>query len=168
MAGDVVLRDMRAGDLPVFFEQQLDPTANFMAAFTMSKDPADRDAFMARWTKILGDETRTNKTILFDGRVAGSILAFELFGQPTIGYWLGRDYWGQGIATRALSLFLGDVQERPLYARAAKDNVASLRVLEKCGFTIVGEGKGFANARGQEVEEFILRLDASAPDDAAR
>lgn len=47
---------------------------------------------------------------------------------------------------------------RPLYARVVKDNLASQRVLQKCGFTICGENKGFANARGKEVEEFIMRL----------
>lgn len=167
MAGDVVLRDVREDDLPIFFEQQLDPTANFMAAF-VAKDPTDRDAFMARWTKILSDATITWKTILCDGRVAGSVLRYEdQDGRPEVSYWLGKDDWGRGIATRALSQFLGYVKARPLYARAAKDNVASLRVLEKCGFTIVGEDKGFANARGQEVEEFILKLDVGAPDDAA-
>jgi RimJ/RimL family protein N-acetyltransferase len=49
---------------------------------------------------------------------------------------------------------------RPIYARVAKDNVASLRVLEKCGFTITGQAKGFANARGEEIEEWILELTA--------
>ena len=71
----------------------------------------------------------------------------------------------KGVATRALSEFLGHVQVRPMYARVVKDNIASLRVLEKCGFTICGEGKGFAYARGEEVEEFILRLKASEAGD---
>lgn len=56
---------------------------------------------------------------------------------------------------------LRDVTEddlRPLYARAVKDNIASIRVLEKCGFVLSGEDKGFSNARSKEVEEFILKL----------
>jgi RimJ/RimL family protein N-acetyltransferase len=154
---NVLLRDVTESDLPIFFEQQLDPEANQMAAFTV-KDPADREAFTARWTRILGDETITIKTILFGGQVAGRILSFEQFGKPAVAYWIGKQYWGKGVATKALSAFLGHVKVRPLYARAAKDNIASLRVLEKCGFTICGEDKGFSNARGQEVEEFILRL----------
>lgn len=166
MTSEVALRDMTADDLPIFFEQQLDPTANTMAAFTMSKDPTDRDAFMARWEKMLGDTSRIRKTILFDGQVAGNILGFELFGQPTIGYWLGKEYWGKGIATRAVAAFLDQLAARPVYARVAKDNVASRRVLEKCGFAVVGEDRGFANARDAEVEEFILRLAADEPDDA--
>ena len=157
MADDIVLRNVTQQDLPIFFEQQLDPEANRMAAFT-SKDPSDRDAFTAHWAKIMGDTAIVKQTIVFEGRVAGSVVSFQLFGKPSVAYWLGREFWGKGIATRALAQFLGVVATRPLYARAAKDNVASIRVLEKCGFTICGEEKGFSNARGEEIEELILEL----------
>jgi RimJ/RimL family protein N-acetyltransferase len=146
-------------DLPIFFDQQLDATANRMAAFT-GGDPADRVAFDEHWTKIRGDDTITMRTIVFGGNVAGHIASFERCGEPEVTYWIGREYWGRGVATRALAAFLGLVKTRPLYARAAKDNVASLRVLEKCGFAITGDDKGFANARGEETEEFILTLAA--------
>jgi RimJ/RimL family protein N-acetyltransferase len=129
-----------------------------MAAFT-AKDPADRDAFMAHWAKILADREITIRTILAGDYVAGYVLCHSWFGEAEISYWLGTVYWGQGIATRALSAFLGIVMVRPLYARVARDNSASRRVLEKCGFTIVAEGTGFASARGAEIEELILRLD---------
>ena len=154
---DVLLRDVTVDDLPILFEQQLDPAANHMAAFT-AKDPADRDAFRAHWTKILGDDTIAKKTILFGGHVAGHIASFERLGKPEISYWIGKSYWGKGVATRALWEFLGHLKTRPLYARVAKDNIASIRVLEKCGFTISGDDKAFSNARGENVEEFILRL----------
>ena len=165
----VQLRDVIESDLPILFEQQLDPDANYMAAFT-ARDPTDRDAFMAHWARILGDETITIKTILFNGQVAGSVASYkdEEFGELEITYWIGKEYWGKGIATRALSTFLDYVPVRPLYGRAAKDNVASLRVMEKCGFIICGEGKGFAYARGKEVEEYILKLEASETGDLTR
>jgi RimJ/RimL family protein N-acetyltransferase len=159
VTSEILLRDVTAGDLPIFFDQQLDSAANHMAAFT-AKDPADRDAFMAHWTKILGDDTITTKTILLSGHVAGHVVTFERFGDPEVSYWIGREYWGRGVATKALAEFLDHVQTRPLYARAAKDNIASLRVLEKCGFTISGDDKGFSNARGEDVEEYILKLGA--------
>lgn len=154
---DVRLRDVTESDLPIFFDQQQDPAANYMAAFT-AKDPSDRDAFLARWTKILGDESITKKAILYNGEVVGHVLSFEQFGQPAVSYWIGKEYWGQGIATEALLQFLDRLAERPLYARAAKDNIASIRVLEKCGFTVCGEDKGFSNARAAEVEEFVFKL----------
>lgn len=159
MADDVVLRVVGEDDLPIFFEQQLDPDANVMAAFT-AEDPADRDAFAVHWTRILGDDRITIRTILCEGRVAGYVASFERLGQPEVSYWLGRAYWGRGLATEALSRFLRDLEPRPLYARAARDHLASIRVLEKCGFTVCGQGKAFAHGRGEEVAEVILRLDA--------
>jgi RimJ/RimL family protein N-acetyltransferase len=151
------LRDFTPDDLPIFFEQQLDPQANHMAAFT-SKDPTDRDAFMAHWQKVCADEKIIIKTILSDGRVAGYVLVHGWFGEPEVSYWLGRDFWGRGIASGALRLFLVQVTTRPLYGRVVKDNLASLRVLQKCGFALSGEDRGFANARNAEVEELILEL----------
>lgn len=159
------LRDLQAGDLEFFFAYQLDPEANFLAAFT-AKDPADRAAFDAHWQRILGDPNVRNQTIVVSddaqtedgGSVVGHVASFEQFGEREITYWLGREYWGKGIATRALSMFLADEPIRPLYARVAKDNLASLRVLQKCGFVITGEDRGFANARNAEIEEFILQL----------
>jgi RimJ/RimL family protein N-acetyltransferase len=161
MAHSVSLRDVTADDLPIFFEQQLDPAANYMAAFT-AKDPTDRIAFDAHWARILDDGSILNKTILFEGQVAGHVASYVENGKPEVTYWIGKEYWGKGIATAALSQFLNQQTARPIYARAAKDNIGSLRVLEKCGFTIIGEDKGFANARGKEVEEFILELTANA------
>jgi RimJ/RimL family protein N-acetyltransferase/phosphatidylglycerophosphate synthase len=161
---DVVLREVQEGDLPVFFEQQMDPEANDMAAF-----PArDRDAFMAHWTKILGDQTVTVKTILFGGQVAGNVVSWGQSGERDVGYWVGREFWGKGIATRALSEFLAHDKARPLHARVARHNVASLRVLEKCGFAIRGEGKPSTSPGGEEIEEVILTLDASAREGALR
>ncbi|OGO73234.1 MAG: GNAT family N-acetyltransferase [Chloroflexi bacterium RBG_19FT_COMBO_56_12] len=154
---DILQRDVAEGDLPIFFEQQLDLTANYMVAFT-SKDPADREAFTTHWAKILSDKTIMIKTIIFEGHVAGYILSHGWYGKPEVSYWIGKEYWGKGIATQALSEFLGLQETRPLYAWVAKDNVASLRVLEKCGFTIVGYGEGFSNARGEQVEEVNLKL----------
>ena len=156
-AGKILLRDVEEDDLPLFFAHQLDPEANYLAAFT-AKDPTDRDAFIAHWAKILADENITIRTIMFAGQVAGHIVSHSWFGDPEISYWIGKEYWGQGIATQALSEFLNLVKIRPLYARVVKDNLASFRVLEKCGFIMDGEDKGFANARGQEVEEFILKF----------
>jgi RimJ/RimL family protein N-acetyltransferase len=156
MIDQVRLRSVREEDLAIFFEQQLDPAANTMAAFT-SEDPADREAFEAHWDRILAEDSVTVKTILADGAVAGHIARFERSGLPEISYWLGKVYWGKGIATRALRLFLEEITERPLYARVATDNIASFRVLEKGGFRVVGQDKGYANARGQVIDEFILK-----------
>ena len=131
MNDEVSLRDLTEDDLPILFEHQLDPIANKMAAFT-AKDPTDAAGFMTKWRKILADPTGTNKAILFAGTVAGYIASFERAGLREITYWIGRQHWGKGVATAALSSLLRELDVRPLYARAAKDNIAALRVLDKC------------------------------------
>ena len=129
--GGVSLRDVSDDDLPIFYEHQLDPDATRMAAF-----PArDWDAHMAHWHKILGDETVIANTILLGDQVAGNIVSWDQDGEREVGYWIGKHYWGKGVATIALSEFLKLERVRPLYAYVAKHNVGSLRVLEKCGFT---------------------------------
>ncbi len=153
----VRLRDVADSDIPIFFGQQLDAEANHMAAFT-SKDPSDRAAFDHHWRRIRADADISPQTILQGEVVVGYVVSFDLFGDLSVGYWLGRAYWGQGLATAALRVFLAQMTERPLYARAASDNLASLRVLQKCGFKVIGADTGFAYGRGAEVEELILRL----------
>jgi len=155
---EVFLRPVVNADLPNFFAQQQDPDANQMAAFT-SRDPSDQEAFDKHWQKIMADESVIIRTIIFLDQVAGYILSYQDEGKPVVGYWIGKEYWGKGIATRALAEFLSSANTvRPIYARIAKDNQASKRVLEKCGFCVIKEMKGFANARGKEIEELLLIL----------
>lgn len=158
LASAVQLHDVVESDLPVFFEHQLDSEANRRAAFIF-RDPTDREAFMTHWHKILRDETIIKKTISLDGQVVGNIVSFQAFGAPEVGYWIGRPYWGKGITTQALKQFLHHVTVRPLYAHVAKDNIGSIRVLEKCGFKLSGEDQEFSNVRGAVVEAFVLKLD---------
>ena len=158
MSNELVLRNFVNDDLPIFFEYQLDQEANYMAAFT-AKDPTNQEAFMAHWQRILANKTVILQTILFNGQVAGSVSSYEEEGRQEVTYWLGKEYWGKGIATWALQEFLAQKNPiRPIYARVAKDNLGSRRVLEKCGFKIIGESRGFANARGQEIDELVLEL----------
>jgi RimJ/RimL family protein N-acetyltransferase len=144
---DVRLRDVMDHDLPILFEHQLDPDATAMAAFPSR----DREAFMAHWERIRGDDSVVLKTILFGEQVAGSVVSWQQEGERLVGYWIGRDHWGKGIATAALAAFLQAMEARPLHARVAKHNVASIRVLEKCGFARSGENAA----------ELVFRLDAA-------
>lgn len=153
--GSVQLREVLAADLPIFFEHQRDPEANRMAAFAAR----DRDAFMAHWSKIVADERLVAKTVVADGQVAGNIVSWDQAGRQEIGYWIGREFWGKGIATRALDAFLHDVTTRPLFAHVAAHNVASIRVLEKCGFTISDEEPEPSEEPDDDVAEVILKLD---------
>jgi RimJ/RimL family protein N-acetyltransferase len=151
MTDEVSLRAVVPDDLPIFFENQLDPVAVQIAAFPSR----DRETYMAHWARILADATLYKQTILFGDRVAGNMVSWEQDGEQEVGYWLGQEYWGKGIASRALLLFLDVVRTRPLYAHVARHNVASLRVLEKCGFALFGDDP--------KEEEYILKLEAHAP-----
>jgi hypothetical protein len=101
MIQELVLRDVVEDDLPLFFEFQLDPNANYMAAF-IARDPADRKAFTAHWNKIMVEPTCIIRTIVCEGQVVGSVSSYEESGKPEVTYWIGRGHWGKGIATRAL------------------------------------------------------------------
>ncbi len=158
MPDEILLREVVDADLPAFFEHESDPIAVQMAAFT-AEDPNDHDAFIAHWAKIRANDAVTIRTILYSDRVVGHIASFNRGPDREVTYWIDRAHWSRGIATRALAEFLKLEQTRPLHARAAKDNVASLRVLEKCGFEMSAQERGFANARGQEIDELVLRLD---------
>jgi RimJ/RimL family protein N-acetyltransferase len=154
MTYEIRLRDVIMEDVPIFFEHQIDSDAVDMAAHP----PRDPDAFQAHWVELLSKESAIKKTILVDDLVVGYILSFVYFGVREVGYWIGKEYWGQGITTRALLEFLVQVPLRPLRASAAKHNRGSLRVLEKCGFRLVGEEKEFANVGGHVVEGFVFEL----------
>jgi len=153
----VVLRDVADSDLPILFEHQKDPEASRMAAF-LPRDPSDRDAFLTHWRRILSDPTKITKAILWNGQLAGTVGSFLGDGKPQITYWIGKEFWGNGIATQALAELLRVVNDRPLYASTASDNVASIRVLEKCGFAMRGSAKAFAKARGTEIDEVFFEL----------
>jgi RimJ/RimL family protein N-acetyltransferase len=145
-------------DLPIFFEHQRDPEGARMAAFT----PRNREAFVAHWTtKVLGAETGIVKTVLVDGKVAGNVMSFEHAGRREVGYWIGREFWGRGVATAALKRFLDYDRTRPLYAGVVTHNVGSIRVLEKCGFSKVEVEEEAAppGSHDDGLEEVLLKLD---------
>lgn len=154
---DVYIRDVQDGDIPVFFEHQRDPVATKMARFPSRQ----RDAFVAHWAKIRADRTCFVQTIVAQDQIAGNLVSWDEEGKREVGYWLGREHWGHGIATEALALFLGRMTIRPVYAYAAPHNAGSIRVLEKCGFqpaldvdsenTAEGEGEGETGDEGDWV-----------------
>jgi RimJ/RimL family protein N-acetyltransferase len=148
-----LLRDVIEDDLPILFEQQRDPEAVEMAAF-----PArEREPFFEHWHRIMGDDELVVKTIVCDGEVAGNIGSFERDGRRLVGYWLGREFWGRGLATRALAELLEELSVRPIYAEVATANIGSIRVLEKCGFTRIGTEVEQTEEFG-EIELLVMEL----------
>jgi RimJ/RimL family protein N-acetyltransferase len=156
---DLRLRPVGEDDLLEFFAHQLDPEANRMAAFGAS-DPADRRAFAAHWVRILTDPAIVARTVTVDGTVVGHVLAFPAGDRTEVSYWIDRAYWGRGHATGALAALLREVRHRPLFARAATDNAASLAVLRRCGFVVRGTDRAYAPGRGHDIDEYVLELPA--------
>jgi RimJ/RimL family protein N-acetyltransferase len=158
----ITLRSVIDSDLAILFEQRRDPDANSMAAFGAA-DPDDRAAFDAHWRRIRPDPEIVVRTIDADGEVAGSIVRWrdKALDAPEVSYWIGREFWGRGIATEALRQFLTLLPDSRLYGRVASTNVGSVRVLEKCGFEVVRVDRGVEATNGQLVDEVVLALDRS-------
>ena len=155
--GEFRLRAVRESDLDAFFAHQQDEKSQWEAAF-VGKDPADRAAFDAHWAKIRAADSIPIRTIEKAGRPVGHVLSYLFEDRREVSYWLDRAATGRGLATAALRAYLTEITERPIFARVAVDNRASVRVLEKCGFTVQATERGFANARGAEIEEYVMCL----------
>lgn len=154
---EIILRPTIVQDLETLFTFQVDKEAIHQAAFT-PKDPTDKSAYIAKYSKLLEDPTVNNQTILLENKIIGSLAKFVMSGDNEITYWIDKNYWGKGIATKALKKFLRIEKSRPIFGRVAFDNIGSQKVLEKCGFIKIGTDKGFANARQEEIEEYIYKL----------
>ncbi len=147
------LREVAEDDLPLFFEHQRDPVALQMAAFSSR----ERDAFMTHWRTVVLHPANVSRTIVTERGVAGNIGSWDQDGKRLVGYWIGREHWGKGLATRALSEFLEVERSRPLHAWVAAHNLGSIRVLEKCGFhTVFDESPHHPD----DVAEVLMRLDS--------
>ena len=154
---NIELRPTVVEDLDTLFLFQMDKVGGYLAAF-MPEDPTDKTAYINKYTKLLSDPTVNNQTIILDNTIVGSIAKFVMHGDTEITYWIDKQFWGQGIATHALTLFLAIEKNRPIFGRVAFDNLGSQKVLENCHFVKVGTDKGFANARQTVIEEFIYQL----------
>ena len=144
----VTIREVADDDVAIFYEHQRDPEAVAMAAF-----PArEREAHFAHWEKIRADPANYMRTIEANGAVVGNVVSWQGDEGRLVGYWIGREHWGKGIATAALRAAIEEIPERPLMAYVASENAGSIRVLEKCGFVRIGEDE----------EGFVFGLDASA------
>ena len=132
-----MLRNVVESHLRTFFEHQRDPEAIAMAA----SPTREWDAFMSHWRhKILEDPSNKARTVLVDDQVAGYVGSWEQDGRRLVGYWVGREYWGRGVARSALDEFLRTHEHhRPIHAQVVLSNARSIRVLEKCGFQRAGE-----------------------------
>jgi RimJ/RimL family protein N-acetyltransferase len=161
VTGSLSLRPLREDDLPTMFEIQLDESAQYLAAF-VDRAAREREAYLAKWRKILGNPAITTKAIEIDGDVVGSVGVYPMEGDTELTYWIRKDMWGRGVATAALAALLEEVTARPLRARVVEDNIGSIQVLEHNGFLRIGTENSFAEGRQATVTELIYQLDLPA------
>ena len=150
----ICIRAVEERDLPTLFHNQMDAEGNRMS-FTV---PRSREEFDTHWEKILKDPTVIVRAILLDSELAGCVSCFRADGVDSVGYWIGREFWGRGVATNGLKLLLNEVSTRPLHARVAVTNQGSIRVLEKCGFVLVSQQHSAGAGRFLECEEAFYEL----------
>ncbi len=150
----VRLRPVAAGDLTWIFRMQSDPESNRLAV----TNPRSAEAFEAHWASVLVDPKIAARVVLLGDAPVGLISVFPRDGRDFVGYWIEREYWGRGIASEALRLLLIEVPRRPLAARVATSNPASLRILAKCGFEVVTVQPAPATDRFPACEEALLVL----------
>jgi RimJ/RimL family protein N-acetyltransferase len=148
----VEVRPVVESDLETFYEHQTDPEATAMAVFGAQ----EHDAYMERWhQRILANPDNYARTITVDGAVAGNLLSWSMEGTRYVGYWIGREFWGRGVATAGMRALLEEIQERPIHALVVVTNVGSQRVLEKSGFTRIERRPSPEDG----LDEYVYRLD---------
>lgn len=155
--GHIELRDLDEDDLDAVFDMMRDRVAVEMAAFTAA-DPDDRAAFDAWIARQRAAPDVALYVVTENGGFAGTAALFSADGDREVTYWIARHAWGRGVASEALRLLVSREPERPLFARVAAENAASLAVLTKVGFTEVSRDIEFAPGAGREVEEIVLVL----------
>ena len=129
----------------------------WQAAFT-NEDPSDYQAHLLHWQKILANPEIINRTVVVDGVAVGNVGSWPLDGVRQLTYWVGIEHCGKGYASQAVAEFLKLDLTRPMEGRCAFDNLASAKVLTKNGFEQSGTDRYYANARGEEITEFIFQL----------
>lgn len=178
LASRVMLRPVAPADLEFLYQMQTDPRA---CALSMVR-PRTREAFFEVWEGKdgVGGVFRTPRIVPRAivlrpeggagggaeggaGELVGCINLFLRDDQEWIGYAVARPVWGRGIASRALGLLLAELPptRRPLHARAAVSNSASVRTLLRNGFEMTGTCFSPESADGRflacEEASFILR-----------
>ncbi|TDB94491.1 GNAT family protein [Actinomadura sp. 7K534] len=102
--------------------------------------------------------------ILVDGEIAGRITLNNVLRGPLqscfVGYWVARAHAGRGVATealrQALDVAFGALRLHRVEAFTRVDNLASQRVLQRNGFTVVGTSRRHIHLNGRWHDERLF------------
>jgi len=139
---DVVLRELMDFDIPKLAEYANNKKVfnNLRDAFPHPYSLEDAQRFKAM---IDRQDQKTIFAIEYRGEYAGNIglhLATDVYRKSAeIGYFIGEPFWNRGITTRAVHLItewgFNNLDIVRIFTGVFAFNMASQRVLEKCGFT---------------------------------
>lgn len=156
MQTNITIRPATLDDLETLFHFQADEEAAHIAAF-VNEHYKDKEAYIAKWTKLITEGKVYVYAIIADEQIAGTVGAWQMVDEWQITYWIDKAQWGKGIATAAAQQFLEVFTTRPIYGRVAFDNAGSIKVLVKNGFERTGTDMYHSHARGREIEEIIYK-----------
>ena len=170
MKDKISLRKFRRTDLDAIMKKFVDK--DVIRAIGLDKDLKDiTRKFESEWLDKTIKNYRLKKpsvynlAILLDGEHIGTIGCHKINYEDKnleIGYWIGKDYWGQGYATKALKQYLKEIKKKfdpvRVVAYHFTFNPASGRVLEKCGFKKEGTKRKAKKIGKKYVDENIYAL----------
>lgn len=112
---------------------------------------------------IANDNPVRHFAIVEDGQIRGSVGYVPDHGFSRncaeVGYWIGVEFQGRGIATEAMGALAGHLlmsrQFHRLRAMVLSENIGSMRVLEKCGFVREGILRDSAIREGRWQDEVL-------------
>ena len=94
-------------------------------------------------------------------KVIGCISVVRMDRETELGFWLGKEYWGQGIASEAIGLIVNYAYEsldaQTVYAHVFATNKPSARALDKNGFALEETLERYVNKAGQEKDVLVYR-----------
>lgn len=135
--------------------------------FLSSNIPSPYSQEDALWFITKGSlENAMVRAIDRNGKLCGVIGVYLKQGEyahcAEIGYWLGKQFWQQGIATESVKKFVDEIFSKTLISRiynpVTSENIGSIKVMEKAGFVREGVLKQSVNHQGKLYDEYLYAI----------
>lgn len=161
---DIILRKWSNSDLDSLIENanNRNITTYLRDCFPSPYTLADGKAFISFCTKA---QQTTNYAIVLKDSAIGNIsleIGTDIKQRSAeLGYWIGEQYWNKGYTTVALQQIIQIAKTtsvRRLFAEVIEENIASIRILEKCGFKQEGYFSESIYKNGKFYNSYIYAL----------
>ena len=109
-----------------------------------------------------GDGPLVYPVLLKDGTNVGYVQLVPIEEGYEVGYHIGKEYTKKGYATEALKAFLHEIMQKKgldkVYGICVSENIASIKVMEKCGFKKEYEGIGEYQGESRQIVKEIMLI----------